>query len=384
MLRLFVVGSGSVARGTALALSTVESARPIQVTMAWRDESAQPLRVTVAGRNEAALAELCTVAAMRAAGRSVGFTPVVLDPTDERALAPALAAAAPSAVLVCAATQSPWERLTAPSAWTDLVGRGGFGLTLPFQAQIALAVSRAVATACPGTPVVNACFPDAVNPLLAQAGAPVLAGVGNVGLLATAIQVRLALSDQSRLRLLGHHLHLHPPDDPAQEAVAELDGRPLDGVDALLAWVRAATGPGLNAVTGALAAQLLVDLATGATRDTHLPGVLGLPGGYPVRVHAGTVTLRLPHAAPAQYAHDRQREWSRLDGVLVEEGRVEFGAAAGTALAPLVPPLAAGFAVADLPAVTRELAGLRDRLRTLRAATGPAATGAEMDTESGR
>jgi hypothetical protein len=349
MARLLVVGTGSLARATCAALSTMDGV----------DE------VTVLGRVWRRSVEVCAVAtlASAAAGRRVSFTPVVaaLDRHDE--LAGVLASARPDVLLVVASSQSPWERLTAPSPWTRLVQRAGFGLTLAFQAEIALAVSRAATAACPGVPVLNGCFPDAVNPLLAQAGAGVLAGVGNVALLATAAQAALGRTDPAGLALLGHHLHLHEPPDPAQEAVLLVDGEPRADVAALLAGVRAADRPGLNTVTGAIAARLLVDLATGASRDTHLPGVAGLPGGWPVRVHGGDVQLRLPAQWPLARALPVQQAWSRLDGVLVADHRVEFGPAARAALAPLLPELAAGFAVADLAEVTGELGRLRDRLR---------------------
>jgi hypothetical protein len=351
MPRLLVVGAGSLARATCLALSALDTAEA-------------PL-VTVVGRDPARVREVCTVAAMRAAvaGRGARFAGAALaldSPPDAltSGMAELMAQQPLDAVLVAASSQSPWERLTAPSAWTRLVRRAGFGVTLPFQAQVALAVSRAAAV-----PVVNACFPDAVNPLLAELGAAVTAGVGNVGLLAAAAQAALGRPDQEGLALLAHHLHLHAPDHPDQEAVAVLDGQPRADVAQLLAGVRAADRPGLNAVTGALAAQLLVDLASGATRDTHLPGVLGLPGGYPVRVRDGGVELRLPEGWPLERALAAQRDWSRRDGVLVDGARVEFGPAAREALAPWVPELADGFATADLAGVLAELERLRDRLR---------------------
>jgi hypothetical protein len=355
-LRFVVVGSGYLARSVCLALATPTPAP-------GGADKPYPVAVEVLGRDPAALQDLCTVAGLRAAaaGAPVRFTPLALPVTDESALARVFARVRPAAVLVCAATQSPWERLRAPSAWTALLERAGFGLSLPFQAEIALAVSRAAAPT--GTPVLNACFPDEVNPLLAQLGEPVLAGVGNVGLLATALQAALGLPDQRRLRLLAHHLHLHTPKDPAAEAVAWLDDRPLPRVGALLAGVRAAARPGSHVVTGALAAQLLLDLATGETRDTHLPGVLGLPGGYPVRVHRGGIRLRLPEGYPVELARQVQQGWSVADGVVVRQGRVEFGPAAGAELERLVPELAGGFALGELDRARSTLAQLRDRLR---------------------
>jgi hypothetical protein len=338
-VRLAVVGSGSLARATCLALDI-------------------PADVAVLARNAAAVVDLCHVAGLRAAaaGRSARFTPVVLDPADPAALAAALAVHDPAGVLVAASTQSPWEPTDRPSAWTDLLRAGGLAVALPLQAEVALAVARA---AGPRAWVVNACLPDHVNPLLALLGAPVLAGVGNIGMLATALQAALDLPDESRLHLLAHHYHLRAPADPADEARAFLDGRPVADVGRLLAAQRAADRRGMNDLTGALAARLLADLATGATRATHLPGVAGLPGGNPVRVAAGTVRLRpLPGLDQAP-----NRTWSAREGVSFDAERVRFGSPVADALRGVLPQYSEGFAAAEFAAVLAALHTVRDELR---------------------
>jgi hypothetical protein len=353
-LTLVVVGSGSLARATCLALSV--AAPPATAGMT----------VVLLARNGTAAARICDVAGARAAlsGRSLRFTPVPVDPTDLAAVGDALAAAAPDGVLVCASTQSPWEHASRPSAWTALLRWAGFGLTLPFQAQVALAVGQAVRRASPAAFLVNACFPDAVNPLLTACQVPVVAGVGNVGILAAVLQNALGLPDQSRLHVIGHHLHLHAPDDPRDEAMVWRDGARLDGVTGMLAAQRSAgDGPGTNDITGLLAARLMIALLTGATEDTHLPGVAGLPGGYPVRITAGGVALRLPPGVELDQAVDANRRWAMRDGALVEAGQVRFGPAVTDALAPLLPAYAEGFAAGEVTEVVAALQALRERLR---------------------
>jgi hypothetical protein len=323
--------------------------------------------VVVLARDGAAAAAICHVAGVRAAlsGRSVRFTPVPVKPTDPTALGAALAAAAPDGVLVCASTQSPWEAADRPSAWTALLRRAGFGLTLPFQAQVALATGAAVRRSSPAAFLVNACFPDAVNPLLTACGVPVVAGVGNVGILAAALQSALGLPDQGRLHVIGHHLQLHAPEDPRDEALAWLDGAPLDDVTGLLTAHRSVgDGRGNNDITGLLAARAVVALLTGATQDTHLPGVEGLPGGYPVRITAGGVALRLPPGVDRDQAVDANRRWAMRDGALVDGGQVRFGPAVTGALAPLLPAYADGFAAAEVTEVIAALEALRERLRS--------------------
>jgi hypothetical protein len=354
-LTLAVVGSGSLARATCLALSTAQ------------DPSLAGLTVVLLARDGAAAAGICHVAGVRAvaSGRTARFTPVPVDPTESDAVARALAAARPGGVLVCASTQSPWEPADRPSAWTALMRRAGFGLTLPFQAQVALATGSAVRRSCPDAFLVNACFPDAVNPLLTACRVPVVAGVGNVAILAAALQSALGLPDQRRLQVIGHHLQLHAPAEPGDEALAWLDGAPLDDVTGLLATHRTVgDGRGNNDITGLLAARLVTALLTGATEETHLPGVAGLPGGYPVRITAGEVALRLPPGVDLDQAVEANRRWARRDGALVEDGQVRFGPAVAEALAPLLPAYATGFAAGDVAEVTAAFQALRERLRS--------------------
>src|SRR5205823_667349 len=143
----------------------------------------------------------------------------------------------------------------------------------------------------------------------------------NVGILAASLQAALGLPDQSRLRLLAHHAHLHPPRDGSDEAGAWLDGTPLPDVTALLATQRATDRTLLNRVTGLTAALVLSALLTGTTTDTHVPGPNGLPGGYPVRLAAGRVYLRLPAGVGEAEAIAFNQRAAERDGVRVEHGK---------------------------------------------------------------
>jgi hypothetical protein len=347
---LVVVGTGRLARAVCYSLATLGHRLPAGT------------RVLVVGRRPGPAAELCHIASARAAVSGVSggpgagrprFEPVVGDPAD------VVTGAGVRGVLVCASAQSPWERLATPSAWTELVRRARFGITLPLQAEPALRVARAAPN---GTWVVNACFPDAVNPLLAALGVPVLCGAGNVGLLAAGVQAALDLPDQDRLRLVAHHLHLYPPDGPGGEALAWLDDEPVDPTP-LLAGQRAVARDELNHVTGHTAALLVAALLTGTELRTNLPGPHGLPGGYPVTVRDAGVGLRLPAGLTRDEAVAHNQRWALADGAVVDGGRVTFGDAARAELGRTAPELADGFAVTDLAAVTERLHHLRDQLR---------------------
>ena len=343
-----VVGSGALARSICYSLAGFGPGR-----------AAAPVRVTVLSRGDGAR-EVARLGGLRAAVSGAGVTfaaETLRDPAD------ALARLRPGVLVCCTSAQSPYEKVTAPSAWTSLIARAGFGVTLPLQATAAVPLARAAAQVSPATLIVNGCFPDVVNPLLAALGAPVACGLGNVSTLAACVQAALGLPDQDDLALLGHHVHLGRPRHPADEVRAWHRGRPVEDVATLLDPYRAMPRHELNAVAGHAAARFLLDLLDGAEIRTSLPGPLGLPGGYPVTVAGGAVTLRLPAGPTRAEAVAWNLHAGREDGVEVADGWVRHSPAAAEALAPHLPGLAAGWSVTDLDEVSHQLTDLRRRLR---------------------
>jgi Family of unknown function (DUF6002) len=341
-----VLGSGSLARAICESLAVVAS---------------RPTTVAVLARTERAV-EVCHIAGLRAvlSGTPVTFRPMVADLADQAVLAGLFAEATPAGIVLCASTHSPWERLTAPSRWTELIGRAGFGVTVPLHAELALVVGRAAAQACPRAWYLNGCFPDAVNAVLVAHGLPVLAGIGNVALLASALQAALGLPDQERLAVLGHHLHLDQPDRLEDELLAWTDGVPVTGVGELLAVPRTVSRPRLTQITGHAGALLISALLDGVEVSTHLPGPAGRPGGYPVRIGPSAVALRLPPGLSEAEAIATNQRWAAADGVVVDGTGVRFSTAAAALLHPHVP---GEFAVDQIADVAASMHELRGRLR---------------------
>jgi hypothetical protein len=187
----------------------------------------------------------------------------------------------------------------------------------------------------------------------------VLCGVGNVATLAASVQAALGLSDQSELQLIAHHAHLYPPHGPEDEAQAWLAGARVPELTALLAAQRASDREALNRVTGHTAAMLLHALLTGADFDTHVPGPGGLAGGFPVRVHDGAVSLRLPAGITEAQAIAVNARAARRDGLREVGRRIQFEPAVTDA----VGQLAHGFDISELASVSHRLLELRDELR---------------------
>ncbi len=344
-----VVGSGRLARSLVASLATTAPAdRP-------------PAHVTLLARDRTVAQALAVAAQVRAAVTGVAVTFAAQECTDE---VRTMAQLQPDLVVCCASAQSPYERLEHPSPWTDLVARAGFGLTLPFQASVVLRLARALAAVSPATKLVNGCFPDAVNPLLAALDLPVLCGIGNVATLAAGVQSALGQPDQRGLAVLGHHVQLATPAGAGEEALVWLDGARVAGVTALLAPVRALPRTELNGLAGHAAARLVADLLAGVEVLTNLPGPLGLPGGYPVRVGSdGNIELNLPAGLRREVAVDWNVRAGHRDGVEVRDGRVTYPPLAAAELARHAPALAAGWPVTAVDAVTDQLSVLRQRLR---------------------
>lgn len=353
-----VVGGGSLAR--ALCYSLAVAAVP------------PPDRVTVLTRAGRAAQEICSIANARAAasGSPTRFTAEPVDAADEPALTGILRRLRPRIVLNCASTQSPWEADRAPSAWTELLSAGGFGIGLPLHAVLARSVARAIRRSGVPALFVNASYPDAVNPLLAAEGLPVFCGVGNVATLAASLRAGLRPGPGVRLRVLAHHAHLHAPDDPADEVRVWLDDRPVPHVGELLAAHRGCGREELNAVTGHTAAVLAACLATGQEVYADVPGPLGLPGGYPVRIGDARIALDLPPGLSLAEAVAWQTRMADHDGVTVLPcGEVRFGTRAHRALAAHLPDVSRTQHAGRMGSLTRRLLLLRETLREQRPGT---------------
>ncbi len=199
--------------------------------------------------------------------------------------------------------------------------------------------------------------------MLAHLGMPVICGAGNVAVLSAALQHGLHLTDGSRLKVVAHHVHLHAPDNEADEARAWLDDVPLAGITTALAELRSAPRAELVSIAGASAAVLACALLAGDRLDANVPGPLGLPGGYPVRIDGGTLSLRLPAGLTASDAIASNQRAALRDGVVVDGGVVTFCPAAQDELRKALPCLADGFAATDIARACEELLALRARLR---------------------
>jgi hypothetical protein len=199
-------------------------------------------------------------------------------------------------------------------------------------------------------------MPDFIHPVLAAKGLAPTVGLGNVSILHLRATAALKQRRQSPgaagglpVRVIGHHKQVHdvmrarPPDDPEDRVRVYLgeEGERDDG----LAYEGTPFPPGpiYNVITAASALPVLGALLPGAEpRRFSAPGPRGLPGGYPVRLDRGSVTLDLPDRVDLDQAIAFNQRIGALDGVagIGSDGAVRFTQAAEAAVRDIDPHLA--------------------------------------------
>ena len=302
-------------------------------------------------------------AAMLASAHDVVVEAVACDASRPGDVAGLLTRIAPDLVVQSAAGRGPWALAGRDDAAARAVGAAGFALRLPYQLPVPLAVMRAVRDTGYTGPVANVSLPDVTGPILARVGLAPVIGLGNVSmiLLRARAALRAAAPDAGipLVRVLAQHSQLsavmqaREPAGPASRPriwVGE-PGRPADG----LAYQAPALAPSIrhNYVTAASALPVLRALLPGAEPlRWSAPSPGGLPGGYPVRIDGGAVSLDLPAGLSRDEAIAFNERMAHADGVarIDEDGTVHFTAACRDAVAALDPSLADPLPPGDLAA----------------------------------
>jgi hypothetical protein len=330
--------------------------------------AAEPVTVLIAGRNLERLKWLETAANARAAtfNCQARFSSHRVDLAIANAASEAIAAAEPKVVVQAASFQTGAVISNQGNAWTRLVAEGGLSATAVLQAPLSIEVARAVKAARPQAHFINCCFADVVNPIIAALDLPICCGVGNVAILANAFSGALGLG-AGRLKVLAHYQNLAPwrqpvPTRTGRPARVWIDDQEITDVYARFVDLQLTREPAIE-ISGASGVPLMLAIAGGRDWTGHLPGPSGLPGGYPVKLHAGMLDLDLPSAltrAEAIAWNLRYEEESGL--VITADGRAIYTGTLRERLAAHSPALAEGFRVRDIADIYRAMLDLRSRL----------------------
>jgi hypothetical protein len=325
-------------------------------------------RIVLAGRSRATVE---AIAGTASGAFACHVEPAIVDASRQDEIAELLVRACPDLVVQCASMRSPWALAGREDAVARRILEAGFALRLPFQLPIVLAVMRATREAGYAGPVANLSYPDVTGPVLRAASLAPTVGLGNAGMIV--LRGRAALRAESReaelplIRLLGHHAQLPAAMAAAPPSQADERCRVYVGEHGARDDVLAYRGPALtlgrrlNTITAASAMPVLEALLPGAAPVRwSTPAPAGLPGGYPVQIAAGTVSLDLPPGVSEIDAIAYNERVGRGDGVerIDDDGTVHFTDACREAVADLEPELAAPLVLGDVTA----RAALLDRL----------------------
>lgn len=326
------------------------------------------ISVVIGGRNRERMKWLVEACRARAVnfGSPASFSSIELDSTSAAALADGIRRVKPRIVVQSASAQSPWKVDIAASEWSKLVARAGFGLTLAFNSLLAFRTATALKEIGDGAIFVNTCYPDGVNQVLAQAGLPIMTGVGNIGIFSSVIGGHIPFEQRGDLRVLAHHRHVVEWRKPGAERAgapvrAWIGDTELKDVDDLTRDVQLPYRE-LNVISAANAIPVLLALAGEGARRSHVPGPHGIGGGYPVMVDQSGVRLDLPSSISKAEAIAWNRQFEEADGVFVRDGRVIYADRVRDILSTYSPELAKGFAVNDVEEAAADLDVLRAKL----------------------
>jgi hypothetical protein len=298
---VLLIGLGDL--GSRIAQMIAEHVLSAELKLASRGEAAQQWAKLLS------LGTDCRVSAER------------VDGLDFDGVLKVLADFEPNLILQCATLFSPWSLLECGTPPAMGVIAAGFALQASAQLPVVMTVMRARKKLGLSCPVINCSFPDLTNPLLARLGLAPTAGVGNVAMIARYLADAKPESKRSRLRVIAHHAHVTPvlsgkmPDPKLPLPLVYEDGRKL-GEEEVFIHSGISPGKHFNYLTAVTAIPLVTSLLDdNVAVETHAPGVLGLPGGYPIRIKGGAIQLDLPQEVSLEQAVEFNNISARADGI---------------------------------------------------------------------
>jgi hypothetical protein len=333
----------------------------------------EPTRIVLAGRNAFRLAWVLTAARARAQmfARPVAIKSREVDLSRSERIGELLGSLRASVVVQAASLQPASVISGGGNDWTRLIAEGGLSATAVFQAVLTSRVARALAQVSPRSRLINCCFPDVANGIVTAMGLPVECGIGNIAILAHAFAGMLCGDPRPKLQMLCHYQNITawrraPVLRSGPPPRAWLDGAEIDDVYARFAAVQLTPEPVID-ISGASGVTLMLAMAHGRDWTGHVPGPMGLPGGYPIAWKGGHIGLDLPEGLDREAAMAWNLQFEAQNGLVVGlDGRARYAGRLHEALKAESPDLAVGFDVADLEQVWQAMSALRDRLLSRR------------------
>jgi hypothetical protein len=239
----------------------------------------------------------------------------------------------PTVVYNSMTLQSWWVITQLPKDAFEAIDEARYGPWYPMHFVPTYKLMQAVKKSGIKTHVVNAAFPDLVNPVLAKVGLAPTVGIGNLDNMVAALRLVAAKMFDVPIRsvtinmVAAHYIAYYAirygnsggAPYYLKVMIDDKDVTPKINRDELLAnYVTIAKRPGGNQAHPVVASSVY-KIITGILFDTqelgHAPGPNGLPGGYPIRLSAEGVEVFLPEGLMLEEAIKINNEGQRFDGV---------------------------------------------------------------------
>ena len=275
-----------------------------------------------------------------------GFYPdirfVHLDVFDVDKMAELLSRLKPAIVYNSATLQSWWVITQLPPDAYKAIDEARFAPWFPMHFLPAYNLMLAVRKSGIKTHVVNAAFPDLVNPVLARLGLSPTAGVGNIDNVVCTLKVVLAKMRNTSLRSVGIYMVAPHFVSYYLTRYGNTGGAPyylkvmiddrdvtsqLDMNEVLTNVITLGKRPGgarAHPVVASSVCRIIMGILFDTREISHAPGPNGLPGGYPVRLSSAGVEVFLPDGLTLEEAVRINNEAQVLEGVqsVEEDGTV--------------------------------------------------------------
>jgi hypothetical protein len=309
---IMILGTGNLAAELACALSM-----DIEVA----------IKVCICGRNDSQANNIALISNTRAKLMNAPstFSALKVSWSDED-LRKMITKRFPKIIIVMASLQSPWT-LSNESEWSLLIKRFGFGSTAPLQCELLIKIARIVQSDFPQIIVLNACYPDVCNEILTMLGFDVFAGLGNVAILEAIFRNVYGLDSTDSIQIIGHHFHVNQlinrtEGDSMAFPRIWINGKEQMDLKEKIKDVKIPSDAMLNKITAATMLTLLKCLIFNNEGNFNIPGPKGLPGGYPVHISQGSISINLPIGVQLGDMIQRNKQLGSKEGVSVKNNKV--------------------------------------------------------------
>lgn len=218
------------------------------------------------------------------------------------------------------------------------ISRAGLGAFSAIQVLAPRVIARSLALSGISALFIVGNLPDITVPIICGTGTHLelvepICGAGNVGLIEAGLRHQIAIerslrAEDLRISLVAHHIHWVAPREPGYRNDAPFLLKVFQGEDDVTSQLgdqrelmnRSIVngyepGAGFSSTTARLAAENIIALLGSQPCRLHVPSPNGLPGGYPVIVKNGVITLDLPAEWPEIQAVETMQQAHKCDGI---------------------------------------------------------------------